>query len=542
MKRSINVFLGALLTAVVIAACAPAFEPELGTNYTRQTENTKERYFTIVATDNFSSDTPPGPSSLTVQPTTGTIEYQRIRITTTATILRDGSNTDANAFNLYIDPNLVENNIPGIGVYPVSGVSVATDPVTHGAALPYTAVPTGKNTVELFLPLKEDTLGLAVPGGTTKSNQIVLIADPDTVRFNGDGRLNSDEDIVLGEGASNGNEDVYLEYFTVSNNVSASITLSNPLTSNGKVHEPPVGNELTTPATFTYPAAGGGIGATGGTKLNLDTFSDTVGKSNNFGEAIALIKAAYKFERFNHTSESWEPYEPVSALWDSGGTGYIELTFPAARLYDFFRYQVNPYQIVEKSALLGYIHRAGYDQNAGFGADVSGTFTPGAWAYVSVGGNNVITNDAAPNDLPFPLPAIAATDISLGGVPGGYYIDVALASIGGVTDQDLDAGSLTAGNFQVVYLENGTDTGPYGIVDLTNAVFEKLGAQKFRIKLPASFLRVDNINATIHLRIHNVTTSYKKGATPFTVKYFDVDVDGAMSATTPYASGNFPAP
>jgi hypothetical protein len=518
MKRSINVFLGALLTAVFIAACAPVFEPGLETNYTRQKERTDVRYFTVSAA-----------GTLTVQPEGALNTLQTITITTYAHSKADGSYSAG--YNLVINEN---NQIDGVGVYPVSS---GTPNVAHGTtSLPYTAVysGSGRDTVQLLLPLS----------GSSVTKKVVLVVDPALAKFNGDGKLNMDGDTTLGEP----DEDVFYRYFDVTDYTGYTSTLNITLTAvTGDNLLPPVSafttsvsptlRPITAPAynditKIAVPGTGtDGINLEGGTKLEIDGFlatnSSTAGKTNLI-EALEMVKA-FKFQRFDHDSKNWVDYNVSNASWDTGGsTAKLVVTFSeGAKLYGFYRYQVDPYQIAEKEKVNGFIHRRGYDQSFGYGFGIN----KGAWGYLSI-----VTNRQT---NPYILPNTGFS-VAPFGTSGGYYIDVTGPSVlsGTNTNVDLVGSTLTAKNIKMYYSSDGTlgTTKPYGEVDLSNAVFQKLAPNKFRIVLPASFVPLSAIgtNPRFQIRLHDVQVNYSTGSSPNEVTYSNVKIfsagetDGAL--------------
>jgi hypothetical protein len=507
MKR-FNVFLGALLTAVVIAACAPAFEPGLETNYTRQKENTALRYFQI------SLATTP---VLTVQPSSGTIDTQTIVIDTNAFFLATGASDTLEGFNLVIDETT--KKIPGLEVYTVEGTS-GSAMVRHQTALAYTAVPTDRDTVELRLPFTRNVVS---------TDTVVLVVDPATVRFNGEGKLNTDGDTEPGESE----EDIYIEYLAVTDNPAIITSGGTPLTAvTGMFYMPPVGNALTpptAPSTTGIATATERLSVVGGTKLQIGTFADNAGSNGNF-DGAALTRA-YKFQRFDHAAKNWVDVTPTGDL--NTTTGVLTLTFPAASLYDFYRYQVDLYQIVEKDAVQNYKHRVSYDQKKGY---ASGTGVAGAWTILGFTTDDSTTPVLLPSGTYIAVP---------GGIAGQYYLDVTVPNIsGGNYDADLIASTLTPANIQVVYYELGPSdpsTNSYGEVALTDASFEKLGPREFRIKMPSSFAPSSVSTARASIWIHDVQISYTTGsgsslATVSGVKLFNRISDGTVTFT---ASANF---
>jgi hypothetical protein len=508
MKRSIHVFLGALLTAIFLAACAPAFEPELGTDYTRQQEETEKRYFTIAITSPAPSALPPNLRELKVQPASGAITDQVIRIDTTAYVF--GSTTGNGNFNLVIGE---DGTIPGIGVYTVSEASSSEGTWGHGTtSLGYTAVYIDKNTVELHLPF---------PGGpdnTVKKDRVIFIADADAVRFNGEGRLNMDRDTVTGEGNSKGFEDNYFEYFHVLDNTLVTPSLTVTPVGDGNREIWPSANTLSVPnspdstdTTLAY------IWEVGGTKLVLGTFSDTAGEEDNFSETA--LTNAFRFQKFDHAGKTWVTASHTGSL--DKDTGKLTLTFSTgSALYDVYRYQVRLYDIAEQNPVYGYIHRASYisydatkDPNAGF---TNANGTAGAWTVLP---SNAVVNrpnkDAARIEF---VPVTSTTGFSAtpgGDTSSGYYIDVEIPNTSGSTNQDavVDPATITATNIKAFYNPTSSSFAYgqlYEEIALTDASFEKrtTNSRAFRINLPATFKPSNDSNGRVQVRIHGVEMSY----------------------------------
>jgi hypothetical protein len=273
------------------------------------------------------------------------------------------------------------------------------------------------------------------------------------------------------------------------------------------------------PPTLAPPSSNG-LDKHQGTLLEIFAFEDTASTPSHGNFDKAALAAAYQFEKFDHDTKKWVTVTPTNPELDTS-SGRLTLTFPAASQYDFYRYRVDRYQIAEKDPVQGYIHRWSYDQKAGYGiyeeTYPNGLSNPPVWVWRP--GEwlplNFIT-DKTGNDA---VEIGTFTDgskysASAGGIAGAYYIDVTVPNSSSSTNEDADliASTLTPANIQVFYDEGGFDPTDNAVrkVDLTGAVFEKLGPREFRIKLPSSFVRSNTASATLEVRLHDVQVNYTK--------------------------------
>jgi hypothetical protein len=510
-----------LAMAAVLSACAPAFEPELSEDFSRQAEQTARYFFKVSASG----------TSLRLQPDNN-YAPGTVTITTTGYGIADDialTGTD-NGFNLWIDPSLPENNIPGLGLYPVSsGTEDGATPITANTAVPlrYIAVYTGRNTVDLRIPLTEKS--------SITNAKVALVLDPAVVSFNGrdNHRLNMDGNTEYGKP-----DDIFIKYYTVQGNTGVTPNIPDPDDEPAGYYTLPpydttTGNDLllgvpsltTPPATATESAT-----VVGGTKIIIDGLRDLTPantsayhpgssggaaggpKPGNFSKEI--ISNGYKFQRFNYGTKQWDTAEfTVSDIDTTTYTnGAFVVTFKeASNAYDIIRYSIDPYQIVEANPVLGYKHRLSYDSSLGFSAWNSTEWVSGEWYYV---GSMVNHSDPADQYEEF---TSADFTIDVEGIQGREYITVTIdestISSREVGSLYFDTASLTANNVTVVRSYTGTtNDGREAVLPLENANLVSIGRNEFRIYLPSDLKLEANDVLTVY--INAVKVNYKITGTP----------------------------
>jgi hypothetical protein len=532
MKRTIQMTMAGIALALVLSACPPAFEPELNNSPSWQRASTERYYFTVAASGN----------TLTLQPDNN-YTAQEITITTTAVEVDPSIPANAAEFNLYIDPKVKTNNIPGVGLYPVTnGTENAATPIgiNKDSPLTYTAVYSGRNKVLLTFPFNE----------AIKKTKVALVVDPAEASFNGSAnhRLNMDENTEYGTP-----DDIFIQYYDVTGNpgvtppidappegeptgyyqlppyttVTASfIDLSLPTVD---VNAPPLterltevnGNKIviyglldTTPGNASAHHPGTAAGTADGPK------------ADNFDKGI--ISSAYKFQRFDYAAKKWvdEPFTVSDIDTTNYTNGAFEVTFTRkAAAYDLYRYAVDPYKIVEKNPVLGYYHRVSYDSSLGFSRwdNTASEWKRGEWAYLNSMPNYNDANVADQYYHQFSAADFAA--VGAEGIQGRYFLIVEIeeSNITDVVSGSLyfDRNTINAKNIQVVreYGETGDDR--KALWPIKDADFEVIDKGKFRIYAPADYVQTQGDVFSIY--INNVKVHYKTqpGGPGTSVKSFD---------------------
>jgi hypothetical protein len=516
-----------LALAAVLSACAPAFEPELSENFSRQAQQTAQYFFKVAAGDNSLTSS----SSLRLQPANN-FEPNEVTITTTGYETTDPGTTSAD-FNLYIDPALVENNIPGLGLYPaVDAAENGSAPITADTAVPlkYIATYSSRNTVVLKIPFTEVN--------SIKNKKVVLVLDPGVVSFNGPNnhRLNMDGNTDYGQA-----DDIFIKYYSVVGNsgVNPAIPIPTNEPTGYYAHPPQYVGQGTGEGTaltlyrpsLTYPAtASESVTLVGGTKIVVEGLLDLTPvnssspyhpgsgagsaggpKKDNFDKEI--ISKGFKFQKFNYDTKEWVDVGfTVSDIDTTNYTnGAFVVTFTeASKAYDMFRYSIDPYQIVEKNAVLGYRHRLSYDNTIGFSTWDSGAseWKSGEWDYV---GSLVNYSTSADQYYEFSSSDFAAPP-ALAGIQGRQYITVTINEPTGIGLEAgslyFDTASLTAKNVTVVRTYAGTSGDDRAaVLPLKDASLVSIGRNEFRIYLPADLKLVTN--DTLDVYINGVKVNYK---------------------------------
>jgi hypothetical protein len=432
-----------------------------------------------------------GGSGLALQPIAGTLTAQTITVTLNATDVQNGSTSDK--FNFDIESN---GTITGLKLYDVSSGATTTDYYSpnRGKSISYTAVKNGDNSVELTL-LKLDY--------TTVHSKLVLEIDPATVKINGGvGGLDTDGDKKPGEAG----EDLYVKYINVSQGTE---TIPSNIIFSLTGREPPNPQDTVTAGNISSSLSTDWSKNTG-TTITFSGFQDVASSATNFSGTT--LAAAYTFEKWS--GSGWTKFSPT-ASYASTGTLSFTLATPSVT-YDFYRYRVDQYKIVEAAAVGGYIHRADYDQSA----------VPAAWSYTSLVNGTTITDQVF-------LPTASA---SLDGVDGKFYIDVTVSVNGAASLPQVKEASLTPSHVQVFHYL-GTDT-----MTIENnkgsaverLVFSKRSDTQFRINLPADFAKYAS-NGSLQVRLYDVEVGYTAAA--YTIKeskFRDATSDGSYRVDITY--------
>jgi hypothetical protein len=515
-----------LALAAVLAACAPAFEPELSEDFSRRAEQTAQYFFRVQASG----------TNLTLQPDNNYVP-QTITITTTAYETTSPGTTSTD-FNLYIDPALTEKNIPGLGLYPViGGAEDGSTPITHNTAVPlkYIATYATRNTVVLRIPFNERT------SITTK--KVALVLDPAVVSFNGAGnhRLNMDGNTEYGQA-----DDIFIKYYSVLGNTVVTPNITAPTDEPAGYYALPpqyigtVAGTTGSPLELTAPSITGPTTATeavwvaGGNKLVIEGLSDftpSTGdptfhpgsggsaagpKNGNFDKEI--ISKGYKFQKFDYEKKEWVDVSFTVGDIDTTNNytdGAFVVTFAeSSKAYDMFRYSVNPYEIVEKNAVLGYRHRLSYDSSLGFSTWDGFDWIGGEWDQNHTD-LSVMVNYSATADQYYEFTAGDFSALDLAGIQGRQFITVTISesSIPSREPGSLyfDTGTLTAKNVTVVREYNGAATDDRAAaLPLTDADLVSIGRNEFRIYLPAD-LKLET-GDTLDVYINAVKVNYKTTA------------------------------
>jgi hypothetical protein len=484
MKKIIQVLIAGLLVAGLLAACAPAFEPDLNVRYNLQEERSSTSYGITVT-----SNTAPG-ATLRVQPASGGYP-QRIILQVADTKTTDSINFDIGA----------GNQIPGLSIHLLTAATQYSLYNEVDPALNYSAYSIAENQVELVMPFNDSILT------STATKYLIVKLDPTKVTFNGGkGRLNRDGDSRPGEAE----EDALYFYYT---------NVTEPVGYTGTGYTAPTAtqgiryytNTIALPTTVSFPVFGGPT-------LSADTFAidgSLSGTPNAEFRAEDLVKA-FRFEKFSPVTGVWQPLIPTGQNFNST-TGGLTITFgadaPQAR--DIVRYVIDPYLIVSSKKAggdnRGTTIRASYDQSIYAAKD--GKISKNAWQYLGPFDNSpaipYLTIDTATLLTTAPLKSVS-------GSRGNYFIDlkVNINSPGGtVHNEVLNIDTLrNRGNIRI-FQKSGEASGHGGDVmaevSIDPTKITLLSPTEFRIYLPANYAPLTTPNkGNLEIRIINVTLGF----------------------------------
>jgi hypothetical protein len=213
------------------------------------------------------------------------------------------------------------------------------------------------------------------------------------------------------------------------------------------------------------------------------------GKYTNFDQAV--IKSAYTFQKWDYTEKIWKDIDVEFSAPQRNSTtypagGYVDLTFPQSEKYDIIRYNVDPYKIVEKTAVLGYKHRANNDASS---------FDPTtSWTYLGT-----VIDTTVADDQFYQFTANNIDSLVFSGVPGAYYLTVRISdsSISGsivnyvanslIIDKDSLLPSKNKDGIRVLYTPAGV-TADRERIPLEDSQIQVIGRNEFRINLPSTFV------------------------------------------------------
>jgi hypothetical protein len=538
MKKIIQVLTAGLLVAGLLAACAPAFEPDLDVSYNLRGETSSTDYGITVSSNTANNAT------LQVQPASGGYP-QRI-------ILQVADTKTSNSINFDIGAG---DQIPGLSIHLL--LKAATQYTLYNEvdpALNYSAYPIAKNQVELVMPFNDSILT------STATKHLIVKLDPTKVTFNGGkGRLNRDGDSRAGEAE----EDAQYFYYT---NVTPPVGYGGlPYTTFG----PNDGIEYYTGTIIGYNLNGTFLTYGGPTLAVRDFGIDSSLSGTPFAEFRAedLVKA-FRFEKFSPATGVWQPLIPIGQNFTAGvGTSTLNISFgaDAPQSREIVRYMIDPYLIVSSKKAggddRGTIIRASYDQFKY--AAKNGSISENDWEeYLGPFDN------PSPNELPYltingATLLTAAPSIGVSGARGNYFIDLTVDThppSGAVDDPKLDIDTLqNRGNIRIFQKSGAAYNGKVmAEVSIDSTKITLLSGTRFRIYLPANYAPLIGPPAgNLEIRIANVTLGFTQGTSPVVSKtaYFflpnggsvNVDDTGAyrFEVKSPYAfcgdpCGGFP--
>ncbi|MDR1278930.1 MAG: hypothetical protein LBK02_09270 [Treponema sp.] len=508
MKKIIQVLTAGLLAAGLLAACAPAFEPDIDERYNLQGERSSTDYGIRVSQVTAETDT------LQVQPASNGYPQRIIlQVADTNPLTNNSINFDIGA----------GNQIPGLSIHLLTAATQYTLYNEVDPALNYSAYSIAKNQVELVMPFNDSILT------STATKHLIVKLDPTKVTFNGGkGRLNRDNDSRPGEAE----EDAQYFYYT---NVTPPVGYGGqPYTTFG----PNDGLRYYT-GTIANPAFSGDFPSQGGPSLAVSSFtidSSLSGTPNTEFRADDLVKA-FRFEKFYPAEGVWRPLKPTSQTFN---TGTLTISFgadnPTSR--DIARYMIDPYLIVSSKKAggdnRGTTIRGSYNQSIYTGAN--GSISKDDWTYLGP-----FDSPSTPSrSLSIASAALltAPPSITVSGFRGNYFIDLTVNTSGtGVFDPVLDIVTLrNKGNIRIFQKKAAAYNGDV-VAELTidPQKITLLSGNQFRIYLPADYAPLSGTPAgNLEVRIANVILNFKQGSssgTPTTAYFFQpngsVDETGA---------------
>jgi hypothetical protein len=493
MKKIIQVLTAGLVVAGLMAACIPAFEPEIDVRYNLRAEKSSTNYSISV-----SSTTPPN-TALQVQSASGGYP-QRI-------ILSVDDSATSNTSNFDID---AQNKIPGLSIHLLTSSAPYTLYTEVEPALDYSAYPVSKNEVELVMPFNDSVLA------STATEYLVVKLDPAKVTFNGGaGRLNRDGDSRPGEAE----EDAYFFIYT---------NITEPTGYSGAQYTTPSPGIPYYFGTISGYSLTGPFLTQGGSSLAVQGFTiDTTlsGTPNAEFKEEDLIKA-FRFEKFYPAEGVWKPLAPSTQTFNpTSGTLTISFGADAPGARDIVRYMIDPYLIVSSKKAggdRGTTIRASYDQSAN--TDRNGNISKNAWVYLGPFDN---PSPTTPN-LTIKNATLLTADptLTVSGFRGNYFIDleVDISNPGGTPfNQVLNLDTLrTSGNIRVFQKTAIDGASNYnGEVEaeirIDPSKITMLSGTKFRVYLPANYAptRVSPTSGNfgnLELRIYNVVLNFNQGS------------------------------
>jgi hypothetical protein len=493
MKKIIQVLTAGLLVAGLLAACAPAFEPDLDVSYNLQGERSSTDYGITVSSNTANNAT------LQVQPASGGYP-QRIILE-----VADSNSKTTDSVNFDIGAG---NQIAGLSIHLLTS---ASDQYTLynevDPPLNYNAYPVTENQVELVMPFNDPILGSTTTNPTNNPTKYLIVKlDPTKVTFNGGkGRLNRDGDSRPGEAE----EDAHYFYFT-------NITAPAGYTGSTAYAAPHQGiqyytNTITPPASVSFPVFGGST-------LSVDTFAidgSLSGTPNAEFRAEDLVKA-FRFEKFSPVTGVWQPLIPTGQSFNST-TGGLTITFgaDAPQPRDIVRYVIDPYLIVSSKKAggdnRGTTIRASYDQS--IYAAANGSISKSDWEYLGPFDNSPAIPYLTINGATL---LTASPGINASGSRGNYFIDlkVNINSPGGtVHNEVLNIDTLrNRGNIRI-FQKSGKASGYGGDVmaevSIDPTKITLLSPTDFRIYLPANYAPLTTPDkGNLEIRIINVTLGF----------------------------------
>jgi hypothetical protein len=502
MKNFIRSITAGLVVAGLLAACAPAFEPDLDVSYNLQKERSAVGKNIITVKSDSVSNTP-----LDIQPASGGYPQRIVlEVEGTEATLDDKINFD------------IENNkIPGLSIHSLTDAATDYAPFTESAALDYNAYPIAKNQVELVMPFNEAFL-------TTNHSTLLLVKlDPSQVTFNGKNvKLNQDGDSEPGEAE----EDAGYFYYT---NVQA------PANYTGVAFAAPTKGVLRGDATITgYDSLTPKVSASGGVTLEIGPFA--VASKGGYVSYSATPRAvfdastlinAYKFQKYAPSTDTWNDLSPTPAFDTNTGTLSITFSSSAPGVQDLVRYLIDPYRIAANIKVGAAEIRADYNQYLYKDKEGKISLPSDDWTYL----------DPFDKDSPNPatpyLKIVTATtlgsppSLQVEGSRGNYYLDLTvdypvLANTGitSAENQKLNIASLTAeGNIKVFQRKGKSGNSGGDLVkeiEIDPSKITLKSANEFRLYLPEDYTKRTDEDSGIQvgnleIRIYRgVSLSFRK--------------------------------
>jgi hypothetical protein len=489
MKKIVTTLGLMVLTGTLFFACAPAFEPPGAEKYNLRSAYAKDRYTTITL----------AAPTLALQPTDGKgASIQAFTITTST--YENGSTTPIPAptgsnpekrLNLDIEGG----QIPGLSIKIVTSVP-AFQRYTLGDAIPYTALKTGANTVEISLALTESWIN---------TNGFVVYIDSTVATFNGEKILNQDEDNLVAEGEED--DFAVTGTFTGSSTRTTFTDLSSEPSFSDSLPWASRSTELVKVNTGSIPIPSIIKSGEAYSPVNI---KDTGSENDNLIDTEAL-KTAFQAQKLS-AEGTWGPFTVTSTYHSKDetidgtawNTGDVEVRFDDLSDYDQIRYRIDNYYIKESTAVGGFIHRRSYNNGIKDRPNDTIPADDSSWNYVVVG---TISKEGITGDID--LPGVTVDDFTYGGVTGAYTVDVDLGFTSGiynsehwddeapyfVTSFDPDTPELPAVNGDnysknlKIFHRKGNKV--QDLLDLSGFRFEKRGPLTFRIYLPKNFRPFD---------------------------------------------------